>query len=110
MIASSLTVLGLLLANCAPAVTPTSTPLVQQPAKSAVGETVTSKPAIPTATSKPADQQKYGGVVTRALSRDATSFDLQRESGAVRWQSAGRASHLRYHGGGQSQGWDARDG
>ncbi|MBI2906933.1 MAG: ABC transporter substrate-binding protein [Chloroflexi bacterium] len=75
--ASSLLVLGLLLAGCAPALTPTPT---LKP-----GVAPTNVPAggiAPALTPKAAaPQPKYGGVLTFALPADPVTFDLHQETG-----------------------------
>lgn len=74
LMASCLTVLGLLLASCAPAAAPTPTP------KAPLAETPAAKPAIPTPTPKPAAvQPKYGGILTTALGAEGPSFDVHQE-------------------------------
>lgn len=94
---TSLAVTGLLLGSCAPAAAPTPTPKPAAPptteapvpaapkeaAPTAKPAAPTAKPAAPSLTPKPAvEQPRYGGIVTRALSRDVASFDVQREQGA----------------------------
>lgn len=51
--------------------TPPKVPLAETPVPKPVGATVTHKPA--------AGQPKYGGILTKLLSRDTPSFDVQRE-------------------------------
>lgn len=83
LIASCLTVLGLLLASCAPAAAPTPkpSPTVEPAAKPAT--TPAAKPAAPTLSPKPAaDQPRYGGILNRANYEDPPSFDLQQEQTA----------------------------
>ncbi|MBI2908627.1 MAG: ABC transporter substrate-binding protein [Chloroflexi bacterium] len=71
---------GLMYAGCAPAAAPTAT----APAAAAAARPVdSSRPATPAATPKPPGAQaQYGGILTRAVNRDVSSFDVQREEGA----------------------------
>ncbi|MBI2909216.1 MAG: hypothetical protein HYX92_16345 [Chloroflexi bacterium] len=89
VMASGLTILGLLLASCAPALTPTPTAKPAAPAPTtapaaaptqAPPAAATPKPAAPAPTPKPAaDQPRSGGIVTRVMTGDIPSYDLQRE-------------------------------
>ncbi|MBI2909491.1 MAG: hypothetical protein HYX92_17740 [Chloroflexi bacterium] len=79
-----LTVLGLLLAACAPAAAPTPKPALPSPAPTKVGAaTPEAKPAAPAATPKPAGETpKYGGIFTTTVTNMA-SLDPQQDTGAV---------------------------
>ncbi|MFH1485289.1 MAG: ABC transporter substrate-binding protein [Chloroflexota bacterium] len=94
---SLLTIFGLMLVGCAPAVAPTATPKPAAPAAptakpapataAPAAPTIAPKPAAPTAAPKPAapaatpkpaaEQPRYGGVATRVMDRDVDHFDLQ---------------------------------
>ncbi|MBI2906023.1 MAG: ABC transporter substrate-binding protein [Chloroflexi bacterium] len=87
MMGSLLTILGLLLASCAPAVQPTSTAKPAVPAAApttAPPATVAGKPA-PAPSPKPAAAQpSYGGALTMVTETDAPSLDPHQETpGAV---------------------------
>ncbi|MBI2909271.1 MAG: hypothetical protein HYX92_16625 [Chloroflexi bacterium] len=80
-----LVAVSLLLASCAPAASPTPVP---RPATAPSGPgapaaSVIAAPALPSPSPKgPVVEPRYGGVLTRALSRDPDGLDLQRESGS----------------------------
>ncbi|MBI2906687.1 MAG: hypothetical protein HYX92_03405 [Chloroflexi bacterium] len=82
IIASHLTILGLFVASCAPAVAPTATPKPAAPAPTkAPAAAPTPKPAAPAPTPKPATEQpRYGGTLTLGTSEDPPSLDPLRES------------------------------
>ncbi|MBI2908114.1 MAG: hypothetical protein HYX92_10730 [Chloroflexi bacterium] len=85
LVASFLTVLGLLLTSCAPAAAPAPTvpaKAVVEPTKPAAAATP-SKPqaTAPAATPKPAGEQpRYGGVLNVASTTDPPSLDIQQET------------------------------
>ncbi|MFH1486165.1 MAG: ABC transporter substrate-binding protein [Chloroflexota bacterium] len=81
LVVSLLTILGLLLASCAPAAAP-------PPAKPAAPPAV--KPAAPAPTPKPAaEQPKYGGVFTFLTDGDPPSFDGHQESTYMTFHAIG---------------------
>ncbi|MBI2907161.1 MAG: hypothetical protein HYX92_05835 [Chloroflexi bacterium] len=91
MMASLFSVLGLLLASCAPAApAPTPKPPAAAPTKApaaaptaAPAAAPTAKPAAPAPTPKPAGEQpRYGGAVTVGVAGDPPSLDLHREQTA----------------------------
>ncbi|MBI2907178.1 MAG: hypothetical protein HYX92_05920 [Chloroflexi bacterium] len=84
LMAIPLTILGLLAASCAQAVSP-ATPKPPAPAATeAPPAASTEKPAGPTPTSKPAaEQPRYGGVLTLGTSADVPSLDPIREASAT---------------------------
>ncbi|MBI2907836.1 MAG: hypothetical protein HYX92_09295 [Chloroflexi bacterium] len=88
---SRLTVLGLLLASCAPTAPPTPTSTAKElPAKAPATQAPVSKPAAPAPTPKPAGEQpRYGGVLTTAISGDPPSLDPHREESASAWAITG---------------------
>lgn len=76
LMANLITILGLWLASCAPAATPTPT----MPAKAPAAETPAPKPAIPTPSPKPAaETPRYGGVLIGVVNQDTPSFDPHQE-------------------------------
>ncbi|MFH1485938.1 MAG: ABC transporter substrate-binding protein [Chloroflexota bacterium] len=96
-VVSCLTILGMLLASCAPAAVPTPTskpaappaakpapaaPTAAPAAKSAPTATKpAAKPAVPTATPKPAvEQPRYGGILPISAQSDPMSLDMHQES------------------------------
>ncbi|MBI2910268.1 MAG: ABC transporter substrate-binding protein [Chloroflexi bacterium] len=89
IIVSVFTILGLLLANCAPAaVAPdieSKSPLrAASPVPTVAGPVASvPKPAEPTPSTKSATSEspRYGGVLARLTDRDSATFDLQREQG-----------------------------
>ncbi|MFH1484805.1 MAG: ABC transporter substrate-binding protein [Chloroflexota bacterium] len=97
-----LTVLGLVLASCAPAAAPTPTPkpapAPEKPAPAATKPAAqpttpaaapkpaapTPKPAAPSPTPKPsAEQPRSGGILDTTLNSDMPSFDVQQETGLL---------------------------
>ncbi|MBI2907182.1 MAG: hypothetical protein HYX92_05940 [Chloroflexi bacterium] len=83
-----LTILGLLVASCAPAAPP-ATPKVSatvEPSKPAAkpAPSPEAKPGVPTPSPKPAaDQPRYGGILILGASSDAPSLDPIREASAT---------------------------
>ncbi|MBI2909003.1 MAG: ABC transporter substrate-binding protein [Chloroflexi bacterium] len=81
---SCFTLLGVLLASCAPAAAPTPTPRPPAPVKAPAATptaAATPKPAAPAPTPKPAGEQpRYGGILTVGVGGDPPSFDPHRES------------------------------
>ncbi|MBI2906199.1 MAG: ABC transporter substrate-binding protein [Chloroflexi bacterium] len=90
VIASSLTVLALVLASCAPAAAPApapkaapAAPTAAQPKPAAAPE-AKAAPAAPAATPKPAvEQPKYGGLVTRMRDKYPDTLDPHLNRGAL---------------------------
>ncbi|MBI2910066.1 MAG: ABC transporter substrate-binding protein [Chloroflexi bacterium] len=86
LMASCLTVLGLLLASCAPAAVPTAAPKAGAPpvATSTAISPSTAKPLEPAPTPKPgADAPRYGGTLTVALKTATPHFDMLQETGGM---------------------------
>ncbi|MBI2909001.1 MAG: hypothetical protein HYX92_15265 [Chloroflexi bacterium] len=85
IVPSCFTILGLLLASCAPAVAPTPTAKSAAPAPArapaaAPTAAATAKPAAPAPTPKPAaDQPKYGGTLTVGAGGSPGGLDVHRE-------------------------------
>ncbi|MBI2906632.1 MAG: ABC transporter substrate-binding protein [Chloroflexi bacterium] len=89
LIASSLAVLGLLVASCAPATAPAATPKPAAPAAATATPAATpekptapaAKPAALSPTAKPASEQPgYGGIMTVGAGGDPPSLDPHQET------------------------------
>ncbi|MBI2910284.1 MAG: ABC transporter substrate-binding protein [Chloroflexi bacterium] len=98
LLTTSLFVVGLLLASCAPGAAPTPTtkpaPAAPPSAKAPVAATPASKSTAPAATPKPAaEQPRYGGILTSWV-QSFGALDPQQESGEVYQSIAAMYSHL----------------
>ncbi|MBI2906171.1 MAG: hypothetical protein HYX92_00800 [Chloroflexi bacterium] len=92
ILATCFTILGFLLASCAPAAAPTPTSKPAPAPTKAPAAAPTAKPAAPAATPKPAaDQPRSGGILTIGISGDPPSLDLHREQTAFTFAPAAGA-------------------
>ncbi|MBI2906787.1 MAG: hypothetical protein HYX92_03910 [Chloroflexi bacterium] len=84
IMASSFSIVGLLLASCALAAAPTPTPKPAAPVPTAApAAAAPAKPAAPAATPKPAGEEpRSGGLLTVGVAGDPPSLDLHREQTA----------------------------
>lgn len=78
-----LTVLGLMLANCAPTPASPSAKSVSSPVKAADATPTTVQPDAPTPTPKSeGTQPRYGGILTRSHTEDPPTLDIHQELSA----------------------------
>lgn len=77
-IAATLILLALTMPACQAIPAPSAT----SPAKAPATVAAPTSAASPAATPQTSTSPSYGGILTRAMPRDVTSFDVQRESGA----------------------------
>ncbi|MBI2910070.1 MAG: hypothetical protein HYX92_20710 [Chloroflexi bacterium] len=82
----SVITLAALVMSCGPAPISSGTPAPKAPAVPAATPTTsapsTPKPAAPVSTPKPAEQPRYGGILTVGISGDPPSLDVHREESA----------------------------